>query len=427
VWGYKRSRDRAPYGVVRNIRDPQENLNKRMSKALHILSTARIIAESDAASDWDEIRDEMARPDGIILLDGRRGARFETDVDKGLAREHVNLMEIDQRMIQDVSGVTDENLGRETNAVSGRAVNARQEQGSIITTDLFDNLRYAMQQQGEKLLSLVEQFMDYTKTIRILGENGQPEYMELNKPEFDQMTGEVNVMNDISSTQADFVMDASAYSATQRRTMFDMFGELFKTMDPSITIKLMDLMFEYSDLPGREEIVSRIRKINGESDPSKKNDPEEVARAQQQQQDEAEQKEMDKRRMLAEISKMEADVGKTTAEIGKVKAEMVEVNVKALYSAVQAGAQVSVMPTAAAIGDSIALSAGYKDQNVDPLIGVPAIAQLPPMTRREMTLIQKTMGADSDSDGNILTPDKATPGEGAQAGIIKPGAQLIAP
>ena len=423
VWGFRRSRDRAPYGVVRNIRDPQENLNKRMSKALHILSTARVIADADAATDWDEIRDEMARPDGIVLLDGRKGARFETDVDKGLAREHVNLMEIDSKMIQDVSGVTDENLGRETNAVSGRAVNARAEQGSVITTDLFDNLRFAMQQQGEKLLSLVEQFYDYTKVIRIVGDNGEPEFLHLNKPHIDPMTGEVMLLNDIAATQADFVMDSQEYRATQRRQMFDMFGELFKSLDPQITIKLMDLMFEYSDLPGREEIVSRIRKINGESDPSKKNDPEEVARAQQQAQDQAEQAMLEKRRMMAELENLVADGDKKKAEAEKIRSEMAEINVKTLYSAIQAGSQVAVMPVAAQLGDVIASSAGYVDRNAAPLIAAPTTAALPPMSRQERTIINKQLGVDSDKDGNPMTPDQATPGEGVQKGIIKPGPQ----
>lgn len=413
IWGFRRSRDRAPYGPIRNIRDPQENLNKRMSKALHILSTARIIADADAATDWDEIRDEMARPDGIILLDGRKGARFETDVDKALAREHVNLMEIDQQMIQDVSGVTDENLGRESNAVSGRAVNARAEQGSIVTTELFDNARFAMQQQGEKLLSLVEQFYDYDKVVRVLGDNGEPEFIYLNKPTIDPQTGEVRILNDITATQADFIMDSQEYRATQRRAMFDMFAELFKSMDPQVTVKLLDLMFEYSDLPGREEVVSRIRKINGESDPSKKNDPEEVARARQQMQEQAEQAMLEKRRILAELSKLEAEVGKINADTDKTKSESIARRIEALFSAIQTAQTVVTIPETSAVADAIAASAGYVDQNPSPIIPTVSTAAQLPVSRQERTLIQQ--------NSNPLTPQNpskpASPAVGANRGI----------
>lgn len=388
-WGYRRGRDRMPYGVIRNIRDPQENLNKRMSKALHILSSAQIIAEADATSDWDDVREEMARPDGIILLDGRKGARFESIVDKSLAREHVSLMEIDAQMIQDVSGITDENMGRTTNAVSGRAVTARQEQGAVITTDLFDNLRFAMQQQGEIMLSLVEQFMDYTQTIRVLGDNGQPEYMDLNLPVVDPVTGEVRILNDITATQADFIMDQQEYRATQRRAMFDMFAELFKSMDPEITIKLLDLMFEYSDLPGREEIVSRIRKINGETDPAKKNDPEEMARIQAELQQQAEQAELEKRRIMAELAKVEAEANKVVAEADRIKSEAVRLNIEALKGAMEAAHTAVTIPATTAVADEIAASAGYVDKNQPPVYPPVTEPAALPVQRQERTLINQ--------------------------------------
>ena len=425
IWAFRRGRDNAPYGMVRNIRDPQENLNKRMSKALHILSSNQIIAEEDAATDWDEIRDEAARPDGIMLLDGRKDARFELVNDKQLAQQHINLMEIDARMIQDVSGVTDENMGKQSNATSGRAVTARQEQGAVITSELFDNLRYAFQLQGEKLLSLIEQFYDHSKVIRIVGDNGQPEYVSLNEPDIDPITGEVRILNDITSTKGDFIVDEQEYRATQRRAMFDAFAEIIKTMDPETSMQLLDLMFEYSDLPGREEIVSRIRKLNGQSDPKKKNDPEEQARAQQEAQEAAMMKEFEMRRIQLELAKMEAEAGKISADTEKTKAETVKTNVDSLYTSIQTGSEIAIMPTAAMIGDEVATSAGYIDKNQPPLYPAPAQPVIPPMSRQERTIIQKKAGVESDKDGNPLTPDKAAPpktaGTGKAKGSLKKG------
>jgi len=408
IWAYRRGRDNSPYGIVRNIRDPQENLNKRMSKALHILSSNQIIAEEDAATDWDEIRDEAARPDGILLLDGRKDARFELVNDKALAQQHVNLMEIDARMIQDVSGVTDENLGKPSNATSGRAVTARQEQGSVLTSELFDNLRYAFQLQGEKQLSLIEQYYDHTKVIRIVGDNGQPEYLNVNQPEIDPITGQLRIMNDITSTKGDFIVDESEYRATQRRAMFDMFAELLKTMDPETSMQLLDLMFEYSDLPGREEIVSRIRKLNGQSDPKKQNDPEEIQRMEQQAQEEQMMKEFERRRIELEIEKLQADVSKTLADVEKVKADAVNTNVNSLYTSIQTGTEIALTPTSAMLGDTVATSAGFIDKNPPPLFNAPDKPVLPPMSRQERTIIQKKAGLDSDNDGNPLTADKAS-------------------
>lgn len=416
VWAYRRNRDNSPYGMVRNIRDPQENLNKRMSKALHILSTNQIVAHEDATSDWDEIREEAARPDGIMLLDGRKDAMFELKQDKQLAAQHVDLMSLDSQMIQDVAGVTDENLGKQTNAASGRAVNARQEQGAVITAELFDNLRQAFQLQGAKQLALVEQYYSQAKTIRIVGDDGQPDFTELNGLALNDM-GEVEMLNPMTRAKADFIVDEQEYRATQRRAMFDMFSELFKSLAPEITVNLMDLMFEYSDLPGRDEIVSRIRKLNGQSDPNKKDDPEQQELAMQQQQEEQQQKELEMQGQQLDLQRKQLDNDKVTADIGKVKADTVGTNVEALYQAISVGGQIAIQPSAASIGDQVAASAGFIDQDQAPIFpqGVPQ--QPLPMTRQERTIIQKQMGVESDGDGNPMTQPKSSSKEDGKKGI----------
>ena len=58
TWCYRRGRDRQPYGVIRRVRDIQQDLNKRASKALFMLNTNQIIAEEGAVDDWNKLRDE---------------------------------------------------------------------------------------------------------------------------------------------------------------------------------------------------------------------------------------------------------------------------------------------------------------------------------------------------------------------------------
>ena len=67
LWGYKRGRDGLPYGMVRGLRDIQDDINKRAAKAQYILATNKIIADEDAFEDLEQTRAEAARPDGIIL------------------------------------------------------------------------------------------------------------------------------------------------------------------------------------------------------------------------------------------------------------------------------------------------------------------------------------------------------------------------
>lgn len=84
-------------------------MNKRRSKALFILSTNQVVADDDAVDDWDEVAEEVARPDGIIRA--KKGSRFEIRNVVQLAEEHVNLMQQDRQFIESTGGVTDEMMG----------------------------------------------------------------------------------------------------------------------------------------------------------------------------------------------------------------------------------------------------------------------------------------------------------------------------
>ncbi|MFT7434150.1 MAG: hypothetical protein ACI9TY_001798 [Alphaproteobacteria bacterium] len=65
---YKRDKkDGRPYGLLRSAIDPQRELNKRRSKAMHLLNTAQVIADIDAVDDPNILAREAARPDGVIL------------------------------------------------------------------------------------------------------------------------------------------------------------------------------------------------------------------------------------------------------------------------------------------------------------------------------------------------------------------------
>ena len=66
IWCYRRDIDGMPYGVIRNARDAQFDLNKRRQKALWLLSTVRTVMEKGAVDDMDEFVEEVGRPNAVI-------------------------------------------------------------------------------------------------------------------------------------------------------------------------------------------------------------------------------------------------------------------------------------------------------------------------------------------------------------------------
>lgn len=313
-WGYRRKRDNLPYGVVRPIRDPQEDLNKRISKSLHILSTKQVIMEDGAVEDIDELREEVAAPDGIIVKN--RGKELTIQRDDFELQHQGLFMERDAMAIREVSGVTADNLGRDSNVTSGKAVLAKQEQGGLVTAELFDNLMLGFQLQGEIKLSLIEQFYTDAKVIRILGNRGKLEWLRINYP--DEQQGK---LNDITARSADFIVAEQDYRQSVRLAMFETLSNLVGKLPPEIAIQFLDLIVDVGDVPEKEEFLRRIRQINGHKDPDAKLTPEEEQVEAQKSEQEQKMAAFTEEMALLEKAEKEAQVRKTNAEAAAKEAE----------------------------------------------------------------------------------------------------------
>lgn len=370
IFGHRRGRDGLPYGVIRRLRDIQDGVNKRASKALHILSTNKVVMDKGAVDDIDEFKDEVSRPDAIIIKNP--GKEIVLNADRELAAPHLELMSRDINMIQQAGGVTDELLGRQTNAASGIAVQRRQEQGSLATSKYFDNLRFAEQLRGEIELSLVEQFVTEQKVFRVTNERGTPEFVPMNDglPE-----------NDIARSKADFIISESDWRATMRQAAADQLAEMLGKMPPEIAMSMLDLMVENMDLPNRDEIVKRIRAINGQKDPDQTEPtPEDMAKEEAM----AKQQAINDAMVEAELAEKMAKTAKTEAETARIKKQGINESVAATNTAMQAAQSVVMMPTIAKVADGILSEAGWQTAHASAAQGLPAIpAQQQPMPPQE--------------------------------------------
>ncbi|MFG0641910.1 hypothetical protein [Delftia sp. WSY_22] len=318
IWCYRRGRDRMPYGVVRRVRDLQMDLNKRASKALFLLSTNQIFAEKGAFDDINEAREEINQPDGVVIY--RAGRKFEVHRDSEMASGQIQMMNLDTQAIQKSAGIGGENLGRQTNASSGVAIKARQLQGSVVTTQPFDNHRLAVQLQGEKQLSLVEQWYTDEKVIRLSGHKGRLDWVRINRPEM-QPDGSVRYLNDITASLADFIVSEQDYAGTLRQVMFDALSQMAGRMPPEAALRLLTIAMDYSDLPNREQIADEMRKLTGERDPARSLSPEEQQQMQQQMQAQAEALQMQQEGARQALAEQVAKVREINARAEKLEAE----------------------------------------------------------------------------------------------------------
>ncbi len=399
-WCYRRKRDGAPYGVARAIRGPQDALNKRMSKVQHILSQSQIIAENDAFDDEimtaEEAREEYSAPDGMVLLARGGLAKVKTDRQNDVAESHVRLMDADTAIIRNAAGVTNENLGRDTNAISGIAVQKKVDQGSVLTAEIFDNMLLARQLEGEITLSLIEQYYNQPKVFSITGARQKREYVQINTP--DPVTGEI--INDITARRANFIIGEQNWKQTLQQAAAESMMELLQQLaptSPEIVTALLDVAIELFDLPNKTLVLQRIRAVTGMTDPNETPTPEEEAQRQanQAKKDEAERLEVD--RLRAELENLRA-------KTKQIEAAAVKAGTETSYAAMQGAQVIATMPQVAPIADEIMKGAGYRDPNPggdDPNFPVPPFAQQPQV--------------DFPTNTSPMLP--ATAGTGAMAGI----------
>jgi hypothetical protein len=161
--------------------------------------------------------------------------------------------------IEATTGVYRENLGKESNAISGRAILSRQREGDVGTYLYADNLSRAVQHIGRILVDAMPRVYDTERTIRILGEDGSTEFAEINQRVMDPATGQQKIINDLAAGRYDVAVSTGPAFSTRREEARESMMA-FMQADPSSTQMVADLFAQYQDWPGAEEIAERLRK-----------------------------------------------------------------------------------------------------------------------------------------------------------------------
>ncbi len=272
--------------------------------------------------------------------------------------------------IRSGSGITGENRGLDTNATSGKAVNAKQEQGSLLTHELFDSALLSRQLEGEMTLSLIEQFMTGPKIVAVSGERAKYEHVAINQ--VDPATGQK--VNDITQRAARFVIGEQAWNRSLAESAFQETMQLLSQLAPvapNVVMAVLDLVFEFHpSLPNKQAMLQRIRKVTGNEDPDGKLSPE-------QQQAQQQQSQLAQAQFEAQMAQFQTTIREAQAKGEKLDAEAMGKRMEALYVAAQAAQVLTAAPQIAPVADQLAMSVGFKDLNGQAALGAPVDVQQP--------------------------------------------------
>ena len=333
-WGEREDRTLAPYGLLRSMRSPQEEVNARLSKMMWLMSSRTAFVDDDAVENHDEAREELSAPNAYIKLKSDRINRdanaFRIDKQTDLSRQQFEVMQDAAKAIQNTAGVYAQMLGQEVagGAKSGVAIDSLVQQGMVTLADMNDNYAYARKLVHENLLSLVKQDIGRDPMEVVVGRNtGRQRTVFLNKWQKNPDGGNY-LHNNVAHIKTRVELDNIPNTPTYRRQLLVQLTELTKSMPPEMQGLIMDIVVESFDHPRKREMADRIREAMGIEKPLDQMTPEEVEQVKAKMAKQEEIEAMQRTIEALQIQLAKANVDKTEEEAQLTAAKTEEVLAK---------------------------------------------------------------------------------------------------
>ena len=158
-----------------------------------------------------------------------------------------------------VMGMFDASLGDRSNEVSGRAIMARQREGDISTFHFIDNMTRAIRHAGKCLIDLIPHVYSEARVIRVLGEDEQPQTVQINQPMQVPDEPEPRIY-DLTAGRYDIAVKAGPNFTTMREEAATQMMELLRAF-PQAAPVIGDIVARNLDWPGAEEISERLKQL----------------------------------------------------------------------------------------------------------------------------------------------------------------------
>lgn len=170
-------RDNNRYGEVQAMLSPQDEINKRRSKSLHLVNTRQIRVSPSVAMDPAKVRKELARPDGVFIGEQGDVEVLETN---DMAMGNLNLMQ-DAREHIHRTGANSALAGKDTESQSGRAIIAQQQGGMTEAADFLDCIRRLSMAVYRSVWCRVRQHWKEERWIRVTDNDKNVKFVGLNR------------------------------------------------------------------------------------------------------------------------------------------------------------------------------------------------------------------------------------------------------
>jgi len=264
-FGYREDLTGVPYGLIRTMLSPQDEVNARAARMMWLMKSRRAFIEADALDEQyntlSQASYELGRSDAMIVLKSGGLNRLRIDDNMELSAQQFQVMQERKAAVQEAAGVYSAMLGQNSNASSGTAINSLVEQGTTTLAEINDNYRLARRLVGENLLALVKE--DMTDPMDIVVDTGlNKRKVAVNIPMV-SATGQPYRENDVQVAPVKVALSDVPSTPTYRAQQFAQLSEIVKSMPPNIQALMIPFVVEMSDFSRRKEIAEFLRQQMG--------------------------------------------------------------------------------------------------------------------------------------------------------------------
>jgi hypothetical protein len=251
-----------PFGVVENLFDPQNLLNKTSSQELHIVNTTANsgwVVQEDSLVDMDtEDLESRGAETGLVLTYKRGYLPPEKITPNSIPTGIDRISQKAAITIRDVSAINSSMLGSGRADQSGRAQDNQVARGQIAMNVVLSNLRKSHTQVALKVLELVQDFYEETRYFKMIDDSmfGSQEDEQVGINELDD---DGNILNDV--TVGKYTVDVG-YAPAGGSAHDIEFNEAKGLREMGIAIP-DHFMVQYSNLTKKGELASFLRDSQG--------------------------------------------------------------------------------------------------------------------------------------------------------------------
>lgn len=247
---------RVRYGLVRFMKDPVRLKNfwrSIVAEQYGYAPKAQWIAPESAVEGREETfrKAHLSRDPLIVYNDGAETPpqRIDPPVPQAALSQE---SQVNAQDMKDVTGIQDASLGIASNEVSGRAINARQQEGDVASLTFYDNGDAAVLECGDVINQLIPQIMDGTRVARVIGKDETVKFVKLNDP-MDPNAIDLSVGDyEVALTTGTSFTTRRVEAAQAMMDCIQVYPELMQVAP--------DLVIKAQDWPGAEELAERVKK-----------------------------------------------------------------------------------------------------------------------------------------------------------------------